>query len=407
MRILYDIGVRSYYLLIRIASLWNSKAGKWIRGRKGWKDQLAGAFDPGDKVIWFHCASLGEFEQGRPVMEAVRSAHPEKRILLTFFSPSGYEKRKDYSGADFVMYLPRDTASNARSFLELVPVEQALFIKYEFWFHMLKGLHKRELPLGLISGHFRESQVFFKWYGGFFRRMLRFFTHIFVQTAESEKLLKDIGLQHVTVAGDTRFDRVMQIATQARGFAPIEAFAKESDVIIAGSTWEADEAHVRSAFEAAGADCKLIVAPHEVAAANVERLLGMFPGATLFSELTEETPVAGRVLIVDTIGHLSSLYQYGTIAYIGGGFGKGIHNILEATAAGLPVFFGPNFRHFSEAMDLVNAGGAFPVFSPSETANRITSLLRDRSQLKETSRLVLEFTRERTGATRIILDQLF
>ncbi|MDF1573278.1 MAG: glycosyltransferase N-terminal domain-containing protein [Bacteroidales bacterium] len=407
MRIIYDIGVRSYYLFIRIAALWNPKAEKWISGREGWREQFSGAFGPGDRVVWFHCASLGEFEQGRPVMEAVRAAHPEKKILLTFFSPSGYEKRKDYPGADFVGYLPRDTVANATTFLRLVPVEQALFVKYEFWYHMLKGLHDRNIPVSLVSGHFRKSQVFFRWYGGFFRRMLRFFTHIFVQTDDSARLLEKIGVRNVTVAGDTRFDRVMQIAAESTGSDAIKVFAGHSDVIIAGSTWEADEVHVKSAFEAAGADCKLIIAPHEVADVNVRRLLGLFPGAVLFSQLGEKVGVTGRVVIVDTIGHLSSLYQYGTIAYIGGGFGKGIHNILEATAAGLPVFFGPAYGNFSEARELVAAGGAFPVNSPETTATRMAGLLNDRQQLQKISQQVRAFTKSRTGATQTIMEQLF
>jgi 3-deoxy-D-manno-octulosonic-acid transferase len=407
MRIIYDIGVRGYYLLVGIASLWNPKAGKWIRGRKGWKEQLTGAFEPGDRVVWFHCASLGEFEQGRPVIEAVRAAHPGKKILLTFFSPSGYEKRREYPGADFVGYLPLDTAANARAFLHNVPVDQALFIKYEFWYHMLKGLHDRNIPVSLVSGHFRKAQVFFRWYGGFFRRMLRFFTHIFVQTDESAGLLEKIGVQNVTVAGDTRFDRVMQIAGQATGFAAMKAFKGDSDVIIAGSTWEADEVHVQTALEAAGGDCKLVIAPHEVSEVNVSRLRGLFPGAQLFSRLDEANVFTGQVIIVDTIGHLSSLYQYGTIAYIGGGFGKGIHNILEATAAGLPVFFGPVYRNFSEARELVAEGGAFPVRSPEETADRMAGLLRDSERLKKISQQVMEFTKSRTGATKVIMEHLF
>jgi 3-deoxy-D-manno-octulosonic-acid transferase len=407
MRIIYDLGVRGYYLLIRIAALWNPKAEKWIRGRSGWKEQFEGAFAPGDRVVWFHCASLGEFEQGRPVMEALRTAHPGKKILLTFFSPSGYEKRKDNPGADFVGYLPRDTAANARYFLQVVPVEQALFIKYEFWYHILKQLHKRSIPVSLVSGHFRSAQVFFRWYGGFFRRMLRFFTHIFVQTEDSARLLEKIGVQNVIVAGDTRFDRVMQIAAQAACSGPMKAFAGESDVIIAGSTWEADEVHVQSAFAAAGENCKLVIAPHEVSEVNIDRLRGLFPGALLFSRLDEAKAGAGNVVIVDTIGHLSSLYQYGTIAYIGGGFGKGIHNILEATAAGLPVFFGPAYGNFSEARELVAAGGAFPVDDPMETADRMAGLLRDREHLAKISQLVSAFTRSRTGATKMIMDHLF
>ncbi len=406
MQIIYNIGLRSYYLLIRIAALWNPKAEKWIRGRRVWREQVADAFESTDRVVWFHCASLGEFEQGRPVIEAVRNAHPGKKILLTFFSPSGYEKRNNYAGADLVCYLPRDTAANATSFLELVPVEQALFIKYEFWYHFLNRLHDQKIPAYLVSGHFRKSQVFFRWYGGFFRRMLRCFTHIFVQTEASAKLLGDIGLQNVTVAGDTRFDRVMQIAAHTQGSNALQAFAAGRDVIIAGSTWEADEHCVKAAFETAGDNCKLIIAPHEVAAGNVERLMGLFPGATLFSQLDEDAGIQGHVIIVDTIGHLSSLYRYGTIAFIGGGFGKGIHNILEATATGLPVFFGPNYRNFSEAVELVAEGGAFPVHNSAETASGMNSLLRDRDRLQQISQRVQEFTRSRTGATRIIMEHL-
>ncbi len=406
MRFIYNIGVRSYYLLIRIASIWNPKAADWIRGRRVWREQVADAFESTDRVVWFHCASLGEFEQGRPVIEAVRKAHPGKKILLTFFSPSGYEKRKNYPGADLVCYLPRDTVSNAKAFLELVPVEQALFIKYEFWYHFLNRLHDQKVPTYLVSGHFRKSQVFFRWYGGFFRRMLRCFTHIFVQKEVSANLLGEIGLQNVTVAGDTRFDRVMQITAHAEGSKVLQNFAAGSDVIIAGSTWETDEQCVKAAFETAGANCKLIIAPHEVAAVNVERLMRIFPGATRFSQLDQVGEVTGRTIVVDTIGHLSSLYPYGTVAFIGGGFGKGIHNILEATAAGLPVFFGPNYRKFSEAVELVAEGGAFPVRNSNETAAGVSRLLGDRDNLQKISERVRAFTRSRTGATQIIMAYL-
>ncbi len=406
MQIIYNIGLRSYYLLIRIAALWNPKAEKWIRGRRVWREQVAGAFQSTDRVVWFHCASLGEFEQGRPVIDAAREAYPGKKILVTFFSPSGYEKRKHYPGADLVCYLPRDTAANAKAFLDLVPVEQALFIKYEFWYHFLNRLYDQKIATYLISGHFRKSQVFFRWYGGFFRQMLRCFTHIFVQTEASAKLLGEIGLQNVTVAGDTRFDRVMQITAHAQGSKVLQAFAADSDLIIAGSTWEADENCVKAAFETAGDNCNLIIAPHEVAAVNVERLMGLFPGATLFSQLDEAAVIQGRVIIVDTIGHLSSLYRHGTIAFIGGGFGKGIHNILEATAAGLPVFFGPNYRNFNEAVELVTGGGAFPVHNSAEAASGMSSLLGDRVRLQQISQRVQAFTRSRTGATRIIMDHL-
>jgi 3-deoxy-D-manno-octulosonic-acid transferase len=406
MKIFYNIGIGLYYLIVWLISPWNRKAKLWVRGRRGWRKELDGAFKSGDRVIWVHCASLGEFEQGRPVIETLKETCPDRKILLTFFSPSGYEKRKDYPLADHVMYLPLDTAGNAGRLVGSVPLEMALFIKYEFWFHFLSRLKKKGVPVYLASGIFRPDQVFFRWYGGWYRRILDNFSHIFVQEKASFKLLKKYGLERVSVAGDTRFDRVSQLAQSEYSNHALEAFAADSTVIIAGSTWEPDEVLLEKVFNALPSHLKWIIAPHELSEAHLEKLQKRFPGSVLFTASGNAFPSGTRVVIVNTIGHLSHLYRYGTLAYIGGGFGKGIHNILEAATFGLPVIFGPNYRKFSEALELLERGGAFVVYGATDLLSTIHQQVINPELLKTTSEIASNYVAARLGATSRIVQKV-
>lgn len=407
MLILYNIGTGLYYLLILLASLWNPKAALWISGRRNWRKELETVFSKEDKVIWFHCASLGEFEQGRPLIEKIRAEHSEYKILLSFFSPSGYEKRKDYNEVDHVCYLPKDTSKNARDFLKIVPVHKVFFIKYEFWYHMLSRINLEGIPLYLASGNFQRSHFFFKWYGAWFRKVFEFFTQIFVQDKTSLDLLQSYGYTNVMVAGDTRFDRVADIAKNASQIAEVAEFSGTDSLIIAGSTWEKDEEILKYAYGKLKGRCKMLIAPHEPSDQNVNRLKICFPDHILFSDLPGAELSGKDVLIVNTIGHLSSLYKYGSLGYIGGGFGKGIHNILEATAAGLPVLFGPNFHRFKEAKDLESQGAAFVVKGIEDGYILINKFLNQPALLKQSAHIAKKYTSENTGATDRIAKFVF
>lgn len=407
MGILYNFGLRVYYLIILIVSIWNPKAAKWISGRKNWRRELQGVFTGKDRVIWFHCASLGEFEQGRSLIEKVRKKYPDRRLLLTFFSPSGYEKRKNYTEVDHVCYLPLDTRRNARDFLKMVPAEMVFFIKYEFWQHFLRRIHMEKISLYLASGNFQKRHLFFRFYGGWFRKVFNYFTHIFVQDSYSMELLNEHGINHVTVAGDTRFDRVAQISVKNGIKEEIMKFKSDKQIIIAGSTWEKDELLIRAAYNNLKGRCKWIIAPHEPSDKNLLRLKHSFPEHLLYTDLISGSDKTADVLIVNTIGHLSSLYKYGSIAYIGGGFGKGIHNILEATAAGLPVVIGPNFRRFREAVELQIAGAAYVVEQDSELTGKLRELLDNQALLKKCSQIAENYTFSNTGATDKIVDFVF
>lgn len=406
MKFLYAIGIRLYWLAALIVSPWDRKAKLWLRGRQHWYECLEKALDRNDKVIWFHCASLGEFEQGRPVIEGIRERMPDRKILLTFFSPSGYEKRKDYPGADYVMYLPLDTRRNALRMLDLLSLEMALFIKYEFWYHFLKQLKAKGVPVYLASGNFRSGQLFFRWYGTWYRRFLKLFTHIFVQNRESEKLLVDIHCMNVSVAGDTRFDRVYELQQSKFSHPALENFGKDATVIVAGSTWEKDEQLLASVYRELSDKVYWIIAPHELSEGHIRSLQERFPGSVRYTELEEEVPKGCRVILVDTIGKLSYLYRFGILAYIGGGFGKGIHNILEAATYGLPVIFGPEYTRFLEALELNALGGAFPIGTEKELLSTICQQLENPKLLKTSSQIAANFVSERVGATLFILDKV-
>jgi len=406
MRILYDITVRIYRMGILVSSLWNRKAKLWIGGRKDWYRNLKQTFGEKERVIWFHCASLGEFEQGRPVMEETRKRFPRHRILLTFFSPSGYEKRKNYEGADHVMYLPLDTAKNASRMINALSLEMAIFVKYEFWYHYLHRLGKEKIPVYLISGSFRPDQLFFKWYGSWYKKFLECFTHIFVQQESSKMLLEKAGIHPVSVAGDTRFDRVGKVAGSEFSRPALEAFASGYEVIIAGSVWEQDEQILVHAFRELPGEVRWIIAPHELSKGHLNRVSRDFSPSVRYTEMGDRVPEGIRTVIIDTIGQLSYLYRYGTLAYIGGGFGKGIHNILEAAAHGLPVIFGPRYKKFTEAVDLVRLDGAFPVSHHAKLLSTIRQQLGNPELLKTSSEVARKYIQAKKGATSVIMEQV-
>ena len=404
-RILYFSGLFFYHLAIRISSLFNAKARALLKGRKGWKRRLQQDINEGDRVIWFHCASLGEFEQGRPVIEAVRKDFPRHKILLTFYSPSGYDVRKDYDQADLVYYLPLDSARNAKAFLKIVNPMLVIFVKYEFWYHYLKQIHRNKVPFMLISAIFREDQVFFKSYGGFYRSFLKFFTHLFVQDHKSVTLLEMLDLNPVQ-SGDTRFDRVAKIATSARQLPEIEEFIGDHLTIVAGSTWEEDHKVLVPFINSAPEGVQFIIAPHEVNAPSLRSLeKGLEVGSVRYSGLGDKKD--GQVLIIDNIGMLSSLYRYADIAYVGGAFGKGLHNILEPATFGIPVIFGnQNYEKFREANELIARSGAFAIGSAKEFEDRINLFTEDEEARKASGESCSEYVQNNTGATSMILREI-
>ena len=405
MVLLYSISIHLFYLIILVASLVNKKAGLWISGRKDWRKKLSLWKPSGGPVYWFHAASLGEFEQGRPLIEEIKRRQPGCSIVLTFYSPSGFEVRKNYQEADFVGYLPLDTLYNAGRFIKLVKPQAVFFIKYEFWFFYLKRLHDLSIPVYLISGIFRQNQIYFRWYGSWFRKKLRFFRHFFIQDHASADLLGSIGFQNVTVSGDTRFDRVTAIGAAAKSIEIADAFTAGSFCIVAGSTWPADEALLVSFINETTRPVKLILAPHEIGQDQIKRLSGMLQKpAVLYSEATPDDLADKQVLIINNIGMLSSLYRYGKIAYLGGGFGKGIHNILEPAAFGLPVIFGPNYKKFQEARALTACGGAFAVNSLSEFKAILDHLMTNSEALQHASSQTRNYVSENTGATHLIVQ---
>jgi 3-deoxy-D-manno-octulosonic-acid transferase len=406
MKYLYNLGILIYIFLVRVISPFNSKARLWTRGRKEWETRLKGKVSPGNTNIWIHCASLGEFEQGRPLIEAIKKTRPEYRIILTFFSPSGYEIRKDYSTADYVCYLPSDTPGNARKFIDIVNPAAVIFVKYEFWDNYTLLLKRREIPLYLISGIFRKEQHFFKWYGGFFRKMLFRFSHFFVQDVESMDLLKGIGIENITVAGDTRFDRVIMIADSAKSIPQIEAFRGREKMFLAGSSWHQDEEIICRYINQNPERMKWVFAPHEIDKANIERLEKLFrTKVARFSEFTEESAGA-RVMIIDNIGMLSSAYRYAYIAEIGGGFGKGIHNVLEAASWGIPVLFGPNHKKFREAVELITLGGARCFGSYEDFSGIIDNWLTESEEYLKSAASASKYVKQNTGATNKILSKI-
>jgi len=358
----YKFFIFLYTTALRIAAIFNPKAKAFKEGRKNWRQNLLENFK-GNKapVVWFHCASLGEFEQGRPVIEAFKEEFPDFKVLLTFFSPSGYEVRSDYQHADYVFYLPIDTHSNARYFIHIAKPRLVLFVKYEFWHYYTKVLAKNKIPLLSISSIFRPSQIYFQWYGGFYKKILSKVEYFFVQDTSSKKLLKKAGISKVHVSGDTRFDRVWQIFEKRKELPTVSKFKDSRKTMVVGSCWPEDLNTLTSFINES--NMKFIIAPHEIEEKFMKQLKNDFIRKTIrYSELDNVDPSEYSILIIDNIGMLSSLYRYGEFAYVGGGFGKGLHNILEPATFGIPIFFGnKNYEKFREANDLINLGGAYAV----------------------------------------------
>jgi 3-deoxy-D-manno-octulosonic-acid transferase len=356
------------------------------------------------KKIWFHCASLGEFEQGRPVLEALKEKFPQYEIVLSFFSPSGYEVRKNYPLADHVIYLPIDTPQNAIKLIQTINPALVIWVKYEYWFHYLTKLKSKNIPVILVSGIFRKSQPFFKPYGRFWKNILKCFKIIYVQDEASIQLLQDIGMTNTVISGDTRFDRVCAIATENKDLPEIATFTKNNFTVVAGSTWEDDE-NLLAPFIQNNKSVKFIIAPHEISASNLNRLKVKFQSAIFYSDWKNDLTSRSHVLIIYNIGMLSSLYKYASVAYIGGGFNKsGIHNTLEAAVYGKPIFFGPNYQKFMEAVSLIDKGGAFSVTSSADYKEKITKLMQDEKKLQNAGSVSLEFVQSNLGATSIIAD---
>ena len=410
MLFLYNIGIRIYYCLVWVASLYNEKAKNWIEGRKNWASLIAPEFKH-SKNAWFHFASLGEFEQGKPLIQKFKDNFPEYKIIFTFFSPSGYENLKNSSSADLVLYLPLDTKHNAEKFLDALNPQIVFVTKYEYWFHFFRELKKREISLFIVSAIFRPKQIFFKFYGGFSRQILKCVTHFFVQNPTSSQLLQSIHLKNVSIVGDTRFDSVTDNLKGLNSFPIIADFCEDKPTLIAGSTWLKDEvllAQVLLSFP----EWKVIIAPHEIGEKHIRQIRKLFPSGLRYSELANESPdkaqnnIVSRyqTLIIDNIGMLSSLYQYGDIAYIGGGFGVGIHNTLEAAAFGLPILFGPNYQKFQEAKDLVKIQSGFSITNFSELGNRFNKLSADNEYRKQAGKKAKIYVERHIGASQKIID---
>nr|WP_242692186.1 glycosyltransferase N-terminal domain-containing protein [Aridibaculum aurantiacum] len=406
--LLYRLFIRLYILSITVIAPFNKKARLWLLGRKNLLKRMQADILPADKIAWFHCASLGEFEQGRPVLEEIKQRYPAYKILLTFFSPSGYEIRKDYAGADFIYYLPADTASNARSFLDIAKPSIVIFIKYEFWFHYLHEVNKRNIPLLLVSGIFRQDQPFFKWYGSLHKKMLSFFDYILVQNDESKQLLHDINLkENVLITGDTRFDRVIAIAENFEPITEIEAFCQNADVIVAGSTWSADDKELFHFVNAHPAK-KFIIAPHDISVERINECKRVYTNSILYSEYVKGRAGTFNILIIDNVGMLSRLYRYGTVCFIGGGFAEeGVHNVLEAAVYGKPVVYGPVYNKYIEAVELIEVGGAFTVSSASEFETVFNPMFQKGSSYQQASKAAYDYVRQKQGATKAILDLIY
>ena len=394
MNFLYNISIWFYVVAVYFASLFNSKAKLWVNGRKNIFQKIEEVTKGEQNIVWFHCASLGEFEQGKPIIEGYKQKYPSHKILLTFFSPSGFEIRKNYEGVDWVFYLPADTKSNAKKFISIVKPIKVIFIKYEFWFNYMAELKKQNISFYSVSAIFRDGQAFFKY--NWFANQLKNITHFFVQDKTSADLLKSIGLTNHTISGDSRFDSVLSTTQNPKSFPLIKQFCKTKPTIICGSTWLKDET-LLSQFIKENPQYNYIIAPHEMH--HISHLQKQ-TGAQLFSTSNTENINSNNVLIIDSIGILSSIYQYANIAYIGGGFGSGIHNILEAITFGLPVIFGPNYQKFNEATELIVLGGAKSINNYTELTLAIDSFT-NFDQIIATN-----YIKNSSGATEIILESL-
>lgn len=405
---MYTIGIYLYMLAVKLAALFgHKKAERLIEGHREIFSSLEKGIKEGNDYVWFHASSLGEFEQGRPLIEKFRATHPEYRVVLTFFSPSGYRSARNYQQADVVCYLPFDTPANVRRFLNIVNPKMVFFVKYEFWLNYLSALKKRNIPTYIVSSIFRKEQVFFRWWGGFYRKALHCFTHLFVQNESSKELLASIGVKNVTVVGDTRFDRVAKIAEQAHLLPLVASFVEDGKkIFIAGSSWGPDEDVYISYFNRTPG-WKLIIASHEVNEERIKQIEEQVRGLCVrYTQATIEEVRSAKCLIIDCFGLLSSIYRYGTVAYVGGGFGVGIHNVLEAAVYGIPVFFGPNNYKFQEAQQLKACGGGIEISSRAEFEEKIAAMDKDSSVIENAGDAAGKYVSQNAGASARIFEVL-
>lgn len=408
----YNAFLQLYLFGIRLAAPLNKKAAAWLQGRKTVFEHLQQTIGPNDQVVWIHCSSAGEFEQGKPVIEAIRKSYPQKKILVSFFSPSGYAVANNYPQADVVTYLPLDTKENARRFFALTKPELVIFVKYEFWYHHLSVAHAHQVPILLISAVFRKEQVFFQPYGKFYRQILFLFRQLFVQDAGSLSLLQQHGIQHASISGDTRFDRVAEIADRNSPIPFLDDFVNGQPVMVAGSTWPGDEA-VLAQYLKEHQTVKLVLAPHEITPNHLEHIQSLFHDAVLYSSLQEgenakmDVLSQARVLVIDSVGLLSRLYAYATLTYVGGGFTRdGIHNILEAAVWSKPVLFGPHYQKYREGSELIAKGGAYS-FATADAFKKIADdLLTNERHLQQTGLKARDYVIENTGATGRIMEAI-
>lgn len=408
MQVLYNILVSVANTFIPLIALFNPKIRLFYKGRKETFLKLQNSIRTTDKTIWMHCASLGEFEQGRPLLERIKTQHPNYKIVLSFFSPSGYEVRKNYKLADTVVYLPIDTSGKAKQFIDLLHPSLAIFVKYEFWPNILLELQRNNIPTILVSGIFRKNQLFFKKQGAWYRETLKTFKHFFVQDEDSVSLLRGIGLSNSTESGDTRFDRVFDVIQQRKELPLVKQFVQDKHVLVAGSTWPKDEALLidyinNQAFE----NEKFIFAPHNINKQEINNLVKKLEKkALLFSNANIDNVSEAEVLIIDSIGLLTSVYYYGSVAYVGGGFGAGIHNVLEPATFGMPIVIGPNYQKFKEALELVEQDACFEISNINDLAKLLKSLVKDAQLLKTTGEKAHGYVKENTGATKIVMEHV-
>lgn len=403
---LYNLAIIIYDFFVHLAAPFSRKPRKMMKGHWVVYELLRQQREPDAYYIWFHAASLGEFEQGRPLIEEIRKLYPNYKILLTFFSPSGYEVRKHYKGADIVCYLPFDKPRNVKKFLDIANPCMVFFIKYEFWKNYLDELHARRIPVYSVSSIFRREQIFFQWYGGTYRKVLKNFDHLFVQNEASKRYLNKIGVTRSTVVGDTRFDRVLEIKEEAKNLPLVEAFSKNHFTLVAGSSWAPDEDLLINYFNT-HPNCKLIIAPHEIDENHLVEIVSKLKRTHVrYTKATEENVEKADCLIIDCFGLLSSIYRYGEVAYVGGGFGVGIHNILEAAVYGVPVLFGPKFHKFMEAKELIECKGAYTIKEYEELELLLNQFYEDKNLLNETGKNSRQYVVSKSGATNKILQMI-
>ena len=404
---IYNLAMYILELGIKLAALFSDKPAKMVKGHREVFDLLKSKIDRNARYIWFHAASLGEFEQGRPLIERIRKEYPQYKILQTFFSPSGYEVRKNYDGADIVCYLPIDTPSNVKKFVDLVNPCMVFFVKYEFWQNYLNTLYKKGIPVYSVSSIFRPGQIFFRWYGKSYQRVLKTFAHLFVQNEESKTLLAGIGVNHTTVVGDTRFDRVLDICAAAKQLPLVQKFKGDALTFVAGSSWGPDEDIFIPYFNARP-EMKLVIAPHVVSDGHLKEIESKLQRSCIrYTQATEENVGQADCLIIDCYGLLSSIYRYGEISYIGGGFGVGIHNVLEAAVYGIPVIFGPNNKKFREAQHLLANKGGFEIHGSEDFEQLMNKFLNDEAYLGLSGKAAGDYVKGNAGAMELIMNQVF